>query len=59
VHLENGKRLEINAENNSFDTPYVSTMKIDGRRRIPDFITYDDISGGAVIDFMMSDRYAK
>ena len=59
VHLENGKCLEINAKSNSFDTPYVSTMKIDGRRRIPDFITYDDISGGAVIDFMMSDRYAK
>ena len=59
VHLENGKCLEINAKSNLFDTPYVSTMKIDGRRRIPDFITYDDISGGAVIDFMMSDRYAK
>ena len=59
VHLENGKCLEINAKSNSFDTPYVSTMKIDGRRRIPDFITYDDISGGAVIDFMMSDCYAK
>ena len=55
VHLENGKCLEINAKSNSSDTPYVSTMKIDGRRRIPDFITYDDISGGAVIDFVMSE----
>ena len=55
VHLENGKRLEINAKSNSFDTPYVSTMKIDGRSRTPGFISHDSIYDGAVIDFVMSE----
>ena len=55
VHLENGKRLEINAENNSSDTPYVSAMKIDGRSRTPGFISHDSIYDGAVIDFVMSE----
>ena len=55
VHLENGKDLVINAKGNSSDHPLVSSMKLNGRRRTPDFVSHSTISQGAVMDFVMSE----
>jgi predicted alpha-1,2-mannosidase len=55
VHLENGKELVINAEDNSELTPYVKSLKLDDCRQTPDFISHSRISQGAVLDFVMSE----
>ena len=55
VHLENGKELVINAEDNSELTLYVKSLKLDDCRQTPDFISHSRISQGAVLDFVMSE----
>ena len=55
VHLENGKELVINAEDNSELTLYVKSLKLDDCRQTPDFISHSRISQGAVMDFVMSE----
>ena len=54
VHLENGKDLVINAKENSSDHPFVSSLKLNGRRRSPDFVSHSALCGGAVLDFAMT-----
>lgn len=55
VHLENGEKILINAENNSSTTPYIKKLSVNGRSCRPDFLKYDSIKDGAVIDFTMSE----
>ena len=52
VHLEGGGKLRIHASGD--DGPYVSSLKLDGRRHNSNFISHDAISGGAVLKFRMS-----
>ena len=54
VHLENGKDLVINAKENSSDHPFVSSLKLNGRRRSPDFVSHSALCDGAVLDFAMT-----
>ena len=54
VHLENGKELVINAKENSSDHPFVSSLKLNGRRRSPDFVSHSALCDGAVLDFAMT-----
>ena len=54
VHLENGEDIVINAENNSSATPYIRKLMINGKSSRPDFLKYDSIKDGGVIDFRMS-----
>ena len=54
VHLENGKDLVINAKENSSDHPFVSSLKLNGRRRSPDFVSHSALCEGAVLDFAMT-----
>lgn len=55
VHLENGEKLVINAENNSSTTPYIKKLRVNGKSGRPDFLDYNTIKEGAVIDFTMSE----
>ena len=54
VHLENGKELVINAKENSSNHPFVSSLKLNGRRRSPDFVSHSALCDGAVLDFAMT-----
>ena len=55
IHLENGEKITVNAENNSQTTPYIKKLRINGKVSCPDFLKYDSIKDGAVIEFTMSE----
>ena len=57
VHLENGSDVVINAPSNSPDSPYVSTMTLNGSAASSNFLKHSEIARGAVIDFEMSDTH--
>jgi len=53
VHLENGKTLSI-VKNN--DKPYIQSVKLNGKPLERSYITYEEISNGALIEFFMGDK---
>ena len=55
VHLENGSKLVVKADNNSKTTPYIRRLRVNGKKSRPDFLEYDSIKDGAVIEFTMSE----
>ncbi|MEI9921499.1 MAG: GH92 family glycosyl hydrolase [Bacteroidota bacterium] len=55
IHLENGKQVIINAPANSETHRYVKSINVDGKPYSPVFFTHEQLLGGAVIDFEMSD----
>ena len=55
LHLENGEKIVINAENNSPSAPYIKQLKVNGKSSRPDFLKYDSIKDGAVMEFTMSE----
>ena len=54
VHLENGKKIEINAPNNSREARYVSDIKVNGKKYTKNYFTHEQLTNGATIDFSMS-----
>lgn len=54
VHLENGSDIVINAPSNGSDSPYVSSMNLNGSSLESSFLKHQDLISGAVIDFEMS-----
>ena len=54
VHLEDGSDIVINAPSNGPDSPYVSSMNINGSSLEGSFLKHHDLISGAVIDFEMS-----
>ncbi len=61
VHLENGKELEINAQNQSgaegaLDT-YISSKKVNGKKDDSNFLKYSEILKGMKIDYTMTSEY--
>lgn len=54
VHLENGKTLTINAEDNSDSNLYIKELKVDGKALHSNFLSHDILAKGAVLDFLMS-----
>ena len=56
IHLEKGKKIKINAKDNSHQSMYVCDFSVDGVRMSSYFLSHENISKGAVIDFNMSDH---
>lgn len=54
IHLNKGRKIEINSKNNSPDDRYVSAMNINGKPCTKTYLTHDQLVGGAKIDFTMS-----
>lgn len=54
VRLENGKRLVIDAPDNSGSTPFVSSLKLNGRPHTSAFLSHSSLSEGVTLDFRMS-----
>jgi predicted alpha-1,2-mannosidase len=56
IHLENGKKVVINAPENSADNPYVRSISLNGKPYSKMYFTYGDLLNGAAIDFWMSQK---
>ncbi|NDV77595.1 GH92 family glycosyl hydrolase [Dysgonomonas sp. 511] len=54
VHLENGKKIVVNAQNNGKDKRYVESLDIDGKTHNKNYLTHDLLINGTTIDFTMS-----
>ena len=54
VELENGKEIEITAENNSAENRYIAEMKLNGKKYTKNYLTHEDLMKGAKIEFVMS-----
>lgn len=54
VARPDGKVFIVNAPDNSSENFYVRSMKVNGKSADRTFLTFDELSAGAVIDFSMS-----
>lgn len=59
IHLENGKKVVINAPENSKENKYVQGLEINQKDHSQNFLLHDDIADGAVLDFTMGDKPSK
>ncbi len=55
VRLGHGRKLVINAPNNSAENVYVTGLRVNGKVRNASYIDHDEIARGGRIDFTMSD----
>ncbi|HCO68931.1 MAG TPA: alpha-mannosidase [Dysgonomonas sp.] len=55
LHLENGKKVIVNAENNNQNNRYVNSMQVNGKDYSKNYLTHDMLMNGAVINYRMSD----
>jgi predicted alpha-1,2-mannosidase len=56
LSLENGKKLIINAPNNSMQNKYIESMLWNGKAYDKNYIDHFDIMKGGGIDYIMSDK---
>ncbi|WP_203899161.1 GH92 family glycosyl hydrolase [Virgisporangium aliadipatigenens] len=56
VHLENGKKLVVNAPNNSAENVYVQKLRINGKSYDRTYLPHDLLAKGATLDFTMGDK---
>lgn len=56
LHLENGKTLIIEAENNSPENPYIHSSTLNGKKFTKNWLSYFEIMEGGVIHYRMSNR---
>ncbi len=54
IRLDNGKEIEIKAENNSKENRYISTMTLNGNTYTRNYLTHDDLMKGAKINYTMA-----
>ena len=53
INMDNGKKLVINAPENSTENIYIQSMKLNGKAFNKCFIDHADIANGGTIDFVM------
>ena len=56
IHLENGKTVEISAPSNSKENRYITSMTVDGVEYDRNYLTNDQLLGGASIHMEMGDK---
>jgi predicted alpha-1,2-mannosidase len=54
VHLENGKTLEILADNNSLDNRYIQSATLNGKTITRTWLTYNELMAGGTIRYVMN-----
>ncbi|WP_143961875.1 GH92 family glycosyl hydrolase [Litoribacter populi] len=59
LHLQNGKKIEINAPENSVDNKFVQKVTLNGQEYTPLYFNYFDLMDGAVVSFDMADQPLK
>ncbi len=58
VNLENGKKIEIKAQDNNKANRYVQSMKVNGKKHNKNYLNYKDLLKGAKIQFSMGSEPA-
>lgn len=53
IHLENGKTIEIKAENNNEENRYVNSLKLNGKKYSKNWLSHSELMKGAVLNFEM------
>jgi len=53
IRLDNGKEIEIRAENNSKENRYISAMTLNGSKYTRNYLTHEDLMKGAKINYRM------
>ncbi|WHY71608.1 GH92 family glycosyl hydrolase [Fictibacillus enclensis] len=56
VHLENGKRIVVNAPKNSKKNKYIQGLKINGKSYSKTYLLHSDLADGARLDFDMGPK---
>ncbi|MEO3403342.1 GH92 family glycosyl hydrolase [Mucilaginibacter sp. CAU 1740] len=54
LNLENGKKIEINAANNSVANKYVNTLSVNGKPYGLTWLSHSELKKGAVLNFNMA-----
>ncbi len=54
IQLENGKKIEINADANSDQYRYIKEMKLNGEKYTRNWLSHSELMNGATLDFDMS-----
>ena len=54
IHLENGRKVVINAPDNTSDKRYIADIQLNGRTYPKTFFSHQELMKGATIDFTMS-----
>ena len=54
INLENGKKIVLNAKNNSAENRYVQSVKVNGKEYDKNYFTQEQFKNGVIIDFKMS-----
>ena len=54
LHLENGKTVVIDSNNNSLENRYVQSMKVNGKAYSRNYLTHDQLLKGIRIHYQMS-----
>jgi predicted alpha-1,2-mannosidase len=56
IHLENGRKVEINAPDNASDKRYVSDIRMNGSTHTKNYFSHQELMKGAKIDISMSEE---
>ena len=54
LNLENGKKAVIDSPNNTSETRYIKSLKVNGKDYSKNYLKYDDFLQGATFEFEMS-----
>lgn len=56
IHLENGKKIEINAPENSAKNLYVQSLNVNLQPYSKNWLSHKELMNGAVLDFRMDEK---
>lgn len=56
IELENGKKIIINAPENSPSNKYIQSMELDGKKYSKNFLSHKKLMEGATINFEMGNK---
>lgn len=56
LNLENGKKIKINAPENSSENIYVDELEVDGKEYKKNWLSHKELMKGATLDYEMSDE---
>jgi predicted alpha-1,2-mannosidase len=59
IHLENGKTIVVTGQNASATTPYVQSLKLNGKPYESPWIEWSELSGGGTLDFELGAQPSK
>lgn len=56
INMPTGKKVEISAPNNTADTPYLKSLKVNGKEYTKNYIDYNTLMKGAKLNAVMDSK---